>query len=243
MNPKTCETCKDGYKILGTKDCFECVNFSNWKDVEGMKIKCIKDVVMNSSKRETAYISGKIYEAINEGREGFRAEDEQGDKRHWISQPGDIWFDKYFEIIPTIPAKLINTTDPQFLPSRKYPKDAGADLRARIDHNISLAPQEMVKIPTGVSLEIPSKHVGIVTARSGATAEGKVALVGIIDSDYRGEIGLNVVNMARKWVEICHGERLAQIVILPCSVAEFEQVEELGESERGSNGFGSSGKF
>lgn len=154
---------------------------------------------------------------------------------------GEEWVSKNDN--SAIPAKLINTTDPIFLPSRKYPKDAGADLRARINHNISLAPQELIKIPTGIGLEIPSGHVGIVTARSGATTEGKVTLVGIIDSDYRGEIGLNVVNMARKWVVICPGERLAQIVILPCFVAEFEQVDELGESERGSNGFGSSGRF
>ncbi len=142
-----------------------------------------------------------------------------------------------------IKVKLINTIDPQFIPFRKYEKDAGADLRARIDHNIALFPGEMMKIPTGIGMEIPENHVGIVTARSGATTEGKVTLVGIIDSDYRGEIGLNVVNMDKGWVNISPGERLAQIVILPCYVARFEQVEELSISDRGANGFGSSGKF
>ena len=153
---------------------------------------------------------------------------------------GNPWWKPKSKVIKT---KLINTTDPQFMPSRKYPKDAGADLRARVDHNVVFYHGGMVKIPTGVSMEIPEGHVGIVTARSGATTEGKVTLVGIIDSDYRGEIGLNVVNMGIGWAEIVPGERLAQIVILPCYVAEFEQVDELSESERGSRGFGSTGKL
>lgn len=63
-----------------------------------MKIKCIKDVVMNSSKKETAYFSGKIYEATEKERD-MRAEDEQGDEMHWISGPGDKWFNEHFEVV------------------------------------------------------------------------------------------------------------------------------------------------
>jgi dUTP pyrophosphatase len=133
-----------------------------------------------------------------------------------------------------IKAKLINTTDPIFLPCRKNPKDAGADLRARIPHNISLTPGQLAKLPTGIGMEIPEGHVGVVSARSGATTEGKVTLIRIIDSGYRGEICLNVINMDKRLVEIVPTERLAQIVIIPCYLAEFIQVEELAESERGT---------
>ncbi|MDP4158203.1 MAG: dUTP diphosphatase [Bacillota bacterium] len=144
--------------------------------------------------------------------------------------------------INPIPVKLINTDDPQFMPSRKHPEDAGADLRARIDHNIVLFPNDSAKIPTGIAMEIPSGYLGDIRPRSGAAHEGKLTISGTIDSNYRGEISLNVVNITSKTITIVPGERLAQIVILPYLVADFEQVDELSESDRGTNGFGSTGR-
>ena len=141
-----------------------------------------------------------------------------------------------------IKAKLMTTKDPQFLPSRKYPQDAGADLRARIDQNFALVQGQMMKIPTGVAVEIPEGYVGLVIARSGATTEGKVTLIGAVDHGYTGEISMNVINLARGVVKIEVAERLAQLIVVPCLIAEFILADELGESDRGSNGFGSSGR-
>ena len=142
-----------------------------------------------------------------------------------------------------IKAKLMNTENPIFMPSRKYADDAGADLRARIDQTILLHPERMAKIPTGVSVEIPAGYVGDVRPRSGAAIEGKMTTYGTIDSNYRGEIHLNIVNVTDRTLTIEPGERLAQLVILPYLVSEFELAEELSESERGQSGFGSTGRF
>jgi len=142
-----------------------------------------------------------------------------------------------------IKTKLINTTDPQFLPTRKYSNDAGADLRARINGTFAIYPGEICKIPTGVAVEIPAGYVGMIQPRSGASSEGKVAITGTIDHGFTGEMSINLINLSRCAITISPGERLAQLVIVPCFIAEFERVEELEESERGSSGFGSSGKY
>lgn len=139
--------------------------------------------------------------------------------------------------------KLINTTDPIFAPTRKFTNDAGADLRARIDQPIILHPEQIIKIPTGIATGIPVEHVGLVLPRSGASSEGKVALIGAIDSDYRGEIKMSITNIISDSVTIEPKERLAQLVILPCFLADFVQVDELSETDRGQNGFGSTGRF
>lgn len=139
--------------------------------------------------------------------------------------------------------KLVNTGDPIFEPTRKYPSDAGADLRARIDQSILLHPERSVKIPTGVAVEIPEGFVGDVRPRSGAAVEGKLTISGTIDSNYRGEIHLNVLNVSDKTLVIEPKERLAQLVILPYLTASFSRVHELSESDRGKNGFGSTGRF
>lgn len=143
----------------------------------------------------------------------------------------------------TINYKLVNTSDPVFEPTRKYLGDAGADLRARIDQPLYIHPEQSKKIPTGVAVEIPEGFVGDVRPRSGAAVEGKLTISGTIDSNYRGEIHLNVLNVTDKTVVIYPQERLAQLVILPCLIASFGRVDELSESDRGSDGFGSTGKF
>jgi len=142
-----------------------------------------------------------------------------------------------------IPAKLMGTTDPIFLPYRKHANDAGADLRARIEQPIRLHPLWIAKIPTGITLEIPTGYVGIIQPRSGASSEGKLVITGTIDSDYRGEISMSVFNPTdSNYVVINPKERIAQLVVVPYLQTEFVQVDELGESERGTAGFGSTGK-
>lgn len=151
---------------------------------------------------------------------------------------GDRW--RSNNIINT---KLMNTSDPIFLPCRKHPNDGGADLRARISGKIVLYPQTGCRIPTGIAVEIPEGYVGDVRPRSGAAAEGKVAMYGTIDCGYTGEISLNIFNISRVAVTIEPKERLAQLVVLPYLAAEFNPVDELSKSDRGENGFGSTGKL
>lgn len=139
--------------------------------------------------------------------------------------------------------KLVNTDDPIFEPTRKYPSDAGADLRARIDKPILLHPEKNLKIPTGVAVEIPEGFVGDVRPRSGVAVEGKLTISGTIDSNYRGEIHLNVLNVTDKTLIIEPKERLAQLVVLPYLIASFDRVDKLSETDRGLDGFGSTGRF
>jgi dUTP pyrophosphatase len=144
---------------------------------------------------------------------------------------------------PVIPVKLMHTEDQIYLPVRKLTGDAGADLRARLDSPKILLPNHKELIPTGIALEIPPGYVGDVRPRSGAAKDGKVAIYGTIDSNYRGEIHVNVENRSNGLVSIEPMERIAQLVIIPYLAVDFELVSELSQSERGSQGFGSTGRF
>ena len=123
---------------------------------------------------------------------------------------------------------------------------AGHDLYAAIpDGSISIAPHETKKIGTGIAMEIPVTTFGAIFARSGlATRKGLRPgnCVGVIDSDYRGEIIVGIHNDTDNARTINHGDRIAQIVILPYMVCEMETVDELSDTDRGAGGFGSTGK-
>jgi len=128
-------------------------------------------------------------------------------------------------------------------PRRAYPGDAGLDLYAR--YPAVLAPGERAAVATGVAVAIPPGRVGLVTPRSGLAARNGVGVVnspGLIDAGYRGEIRVVLINHGRKLCEIARGDRIAQLVIVPCSAPEVELVEHLDETERGPDGFGSSGR-
>lgn len=129
------------------------------------------------------------------------------------------------------------------LPTYARPGDAGADLRATSD--IVLAPGQRALIGTGVRLALPDGQVGLITPRSGLAARHGLSIVnapGIIDSGYRGEIKVCLVNLDPEHaVEISAGDRIAQLVVMPFTVAQFDAVEELDETERGSGGYGSTG--
>ena len=121
---------------------------------------------------------------------------------------------------------------------------AGADLFAALEAPLEIAPGETALIPTGIALEIPEGYFGAVFARSGlATKNGlrPANCVGVIDSDYRGEVMVALHNDTDLNQVIENGERIAQLVILPCAGAEYREVSELSETERGDGGFGSSG--
>lgn len=120
---------------------------------------------------------------------------------------------------------------------------AGLDLRA--DEPFTLAPGERRLVPTGLALEIPPGHEGQVRARSGLAARHGVALVnapGTVDSDYRGEVKVLLVNLGQDAVSFARGDRIAQLVIAPVARVGVELVEGLAGSGRGGGGFGSTGR-
>lgn len=122
---------------------------------------------------------------------------------------------------------------------------AGADLYALPDGAVTVNPGETALIHTGIAMEIPENYAGFIYARSGlATKEGLAPAnkVGVIDSDYRGEIMVALHNHSGEPRTVEPGERIAQIVIAPYERAEFTETDGLTETERGGGGFGSTGK-
>lgn len=122
---------------------------------------------------------------------------------------------------------------------------AGADLYACEGGEVTIPAGESKLIHTGLSLEIPEGYAGLIYARSGiATKRGLAPAnkVGVIDSDYRGEIMVSLYNHSAEAQTIADGERIAQLVITPFLKVEFSEVAELSDTERGAGGFGSTGK-
>ncbi len=125
------------------------------------------------------------------------------------------------------------------------PFAAGADLRALLDENIKIEPGETVFVHTGIATEIPEGLVGLIYARSGLACKRGLApanCVGVIDSDYRGEIMVALHNYSNNTQEIEPNERVAQLVIAPYIAADFVEVESLDDTDRGVGGFGSTGR-
>ena len=122
---------------------------------------------------------------------------------------------------------------------------AGADLYACLDADVTIAPAETLLIHTGLAMQIPEGLVGLIYARSGLASKKGLApanKVGVIDSDYRGEIMVALHNHGTIPQTISDGERIAQIVFAPYYAAEFSVVDELDDTTRGAGGFGSTGK-
>jgi dUTP pyrophosphatase len=129
------------------------------------------------------------------------------------------------------------------LPRYETEGSAGLDLRA--DEAVALAPGGRALVPTGLSLEIPAGHEGQVRPRSGLAARHGVTLLntpGTIDSDYRGEVKVILVNLGPEPVQFERGERIAQLVIAPVTRVILQVAEALGETGRGAGGFGSTGQ-
>ena len=121
---------------------------------------------------------------------------------------------------------------------------AGYDLYSICDELVTIGPHETVKMNTGISLEIPEGYFGAIFARSGiATKRGlrPANCTGVIDSDYRGELIIALHNDTDQLQFVEPGERIAQLVIMPYLSVEFEESDNLDETQRGSNGFGSTG--
>lgn len=133
------------------------------------------------------------------------------------------------------------------VPQRATEGSAGADLFACIDEPVLINPGEIRIIKTGIAIEIPDKnYAAFVYARSGLGIKHGICLangVGVIDSDYRGEICVGLCNISQKPYTMEMGERVAQMVIMPVDGAEYEEVSDINSTERGQGGFGSTGKF
>ena len=132
------------------------------------------------------------------------------------------------------------------VPKRATAGSAGMDLYACIDNAVTVMPHECVKIPTGIAIALPSADFGaFIFARSGLSINHGLApanCVGVVDSDYRGEVIVGLVNQFNEPYTVEPGERVAQMVIMPVSLMDVEECENLDETERGSGGFGSTGK-
>ena len=131
------------------------------------------------------------------------------------------------------------------LPFRATRGSAGADLFACIDTDIVVLPQERVLVPTGIAIELESPETGaFIFPRSSLSSKFGISLancVGVVDSDYRGEIKVPVINHSNEPYTIHNGERIAQMVILPVILPTFAEADELTETQRADGGFGSTG--
>ena len=131
------------------------------------------------------------------------------------------------------------------LPVYGSPEAAGADLCVPLDESLTVGPGQTVMVPTGLCAEIPAGYAGFVYARSGLASKSGLApanKVGVIDSDYRGEIKVALFNHSDMTRTVSGGERVAQLVIAPVARAVFAEAADLNETERGEGGFGSTGK-
>ena len=138
-----------------------------------------------------------------------------------------------------------NLRDNAQLPFRATEGSAGADLDACIGEDIVLAPNERKMIPTGIAIELPDSGAGaFVFPRSSVSSKFGVSLancVGVVDSDYRGEVIVPLINHSDESYTVHDGDRIAQMVIMPVILPEFTESDELGSTERGAGGFGSTG--
>ena len=122
---------------------------------------------------------------------------------------------------------------------------AGADLYACLDSDTVIEPGKTVFIPTGIAMAVPVGYAGLIYARSSMGAKRGLApanKVGVIDSDYRGEVMVALHNHGQEIQTVCHGERVAQLLVAPVLAPAFEEVEELDDTARGAGGFGSTGR-
>lgn len=144
------------------------------------------------------------------------------------------------------PAPVLNVRrlDPDLpLPSYAHPGDAGLDLHAA--DTTTLQPGQRALIPCGIAIAIPDGHVGLVHPRSGLAVDHGLTLLnapGTIDAGYRGEVKVLLINHGDGPVEVRHGERIAQLLLMPIAIVDVREVDRLDVTSRGTGGFGSTGR-
>ncbi|MBO5129638.1 MAG: dUTP diphosphatase [Oscillospiraceae bacterium] len=135
--------------------------------------------------------------------------------------------------------------DNALIPTYGTAEAAGADLYACLEAAVTIEPGQTAFIPTGLAMEIPVGYAGLVHARSGLACKRDLApanKVGVIDSDYRGEVTVALHNHGVEDRTVTGGERIAQLLIVPVLQPAFEEVQELSDTDRGQGGFGSTGR-
>lgn len=140
--------------------------------------------------------------------------------------------------------KIVNSSH-HLLPQYATPLSAGLDLRANLEAPITLQPMERRLVPTGLRIALPEGYEAQVRPRSGLALKHGITLLntpGTIDADYRGEIGVIMVNLSTEPFTVEDGERIAQLVIARYEQAEWQETDVLDETERGEGGFGHTGK-
>jgi dUTP pyrophosphatase len=144
----------------------------------------------------------------------------------------------------TVTIQQLPHSDGMALPNYETAQAAGMDLAAAIDTTLTLAPGERQIVPTGIAIALPAGLEAQVRPRSGLAAKQGVTVLnapGTIDADYRGEVGVILVNLGQDDVQIERGDRIAQLVIAPVLQVDWEPVASLPETVRGTGGFGSTG--
>lgn len=126
-----------------------------------------------------------------------------------------------------------------FMPERKHIDDDGLDLKTPI--HLTIAPNSRVFVNTGVHIEPPVNTVSMIKSRSGLNKDKGVQCEGVVDENYRGPIGIVLYNHSNETVQFNRGDRIAQLVVLPCFRVDLELVDKLGDTDRGEGGFGSTG--
>mgnify|MGYP000009615447 CR=1 FL=1 len=141
--------------------------------------------------------------------------------------------------------KLLKVRENALVPSRATSGSAGLDLYACIDEDIVLEPGESRMVPTGIAISLPENLAAFIFSRSGLAVKHGISLcntVGVVDSDYRGEVCVALYNYGKNAYKVEVNERIAQMVIMPVCNFEFELTDRLDETERNKKGFGSTGR-
>lgn len=143
------------------------------------------------------------------------------------------------------PLKIKKLHPNAVLPTRASEGSAGLDLYARLDAPVTIEPRGLYRVPTGIAIALPERTAGLIFARSGLGVKHGIALsngVGVIDSDYRGELTVGLCNLGAEPYALQPGERFAQLVVTPVLLPELLETDDLGETARGTGGFGSTGR-
>jgi dUTP pyrophosphatase len=144
-----------------------------------------------------------------------------------------------------LPLRIRRLRDNAILPRYMSALAAGMDLHAALDAPLEIAPGQRCLIPTGLAMAIPPGYEGQIRPRSGLALRHGISMVntpGTIDADYRGEVGVILINHGDAVLSIAHGDRIAQLVIAPVQRAELVEVEELDATVRNAGGFGHTGR-
>ena len=131
------------------------------------------------------------------------------------------------------------------IPTYGSPESAGADLYACLEADVTIEPGKTVFIPTGLAMEVPKGYAGLIYARSSMGTKRGLApanKVGVVDSDYRGEVMVALHNHGQQSQVVAHGERIAQLLVTPVLAPAFEECDDLTDTQRGTGGFGSTGR-